>query len=412
MAALLFSAITHAQVTFQRGYFIDNKGNKTHCYIENRDWRNNPTAFTYKLQETDSEKKTENIMGVSEFGIDNESLYRRFTVEIERSQTLMANLQKNKTPNFRVETLFLLAVVTGEANLYSYVDGNVNKFFYDTKTTPIEQLVMIKYTEDDLVGYNYQFRQQLYNNVRCAKMPDADFKKIEYREKPLAQHFERYNSCTQAAGENVNYTNLDKKREVFALRITPGVYQAAAQLRDPDDYYDASTDLNQTVFKFSIDAEFILPFNRNSWSIFLNPGYCKFDPVKSYTSLVNNPGFANDGDTVHYTATADYSGFEIPIGIRRYLYVNPNSRLFVDVAYVVGFGLSDPSIAFTNNDNLTNADVTIPINDKNNFAIGLGYAYKRFSVQVKFNTPRILSDYASWSAKFSSIGLNFGYKIF
>lgn len=91
---LLCCAFSDAQITFEKGYFIDNLGKRNECYIENIDWRNNPTSFTSKLNPTDSEVKIGNIIGVSEFGIDNLSMYRRFDLIIERSQSVIGSLQK------------------------------------------------------------------------------------------------------------------------------------------------------------------------------------------------------------------------------------------------------------------------------------------------------------------------------
>jgi len=207
LIALLFCSFTYAQIIFEKGYFIDNIGKRTECYIENMDWRNNPTMFNYKMTLADNEVKIENILGVSEFGIDNQSMYKRFDVNIERSQILTSNLQKTKSPIWKSETLFLHALVTGEASLYHYVDGNVSKYFYETKKTPIEQLIYIRYLGEggkdgissfsESVEQNNQFRQQLLNNVNCG-MTEKDFKSLDYNRNTLVKHFMDYNTCASS----------------------------------------------------------------------------------------------------------------------------------------------------------------------------------------------------------------------
>jgi hypothetical protein len=230
IAALLSCFFAQAQIVFEKGYFINNNGQKTNCYIENEDWRNNPTSFNYKINETDQEKKLENIMGVSEFGIDNVSMYRRYLVNIEKSQNLSNNFSKSKAPQWNTETLFLFALVTGDASLYSYVDGNITKYFFETKNTPIEQLVYIKYIgsnflDDGLNSYNEaiqennQYRQQLNNNVKCGEMNESAFMKLEYKKNSLLKHFLAYNNCTGNTTEALtNYAANDGDRETFALR--------------------------------------------------------------------------------------------------------------------------------------------------------------------------------------------------
>ena len=60
-----------AQITFEKGYFLDNEGNKTICSIKNIDWKNNPTSITYRLHENSTSIKT--IDEIQEFGIYGKS---------------------------------------------------------------------------------------------------------------------------------------------------------------------------------------------------------------------------------------------------------------------------------------------------------------------------------------------------
>src|SRR5688572_27785180 len=111
LALLLCSTFSHAQIIFEKGYFISNDGSRTNCLIENIDWKNNPTSFNYKLQEGEKIQKN-GLADVQEFGIDNVSQYKRFTVNIERSgnEHDARQLSKSKSPVFKKETLFLQTV--------------------------------------------------------------------------------------------------------------------------------------------------------------------------------------------------------------------------------------------------------------------------------------------------------------
>ena len=77
---LLFLLITilsfncYSQISFEKGYYIDNSNQKTNCLIKNIDWKNNPTQFEYKLSEN-SESKKKTIESIKEFGINNISKY-------------------------------------------------------------------------------------------------------------------------------------------------------------------------------------------------------------------------------------------------------------------------------------------------------------------------------------------------
>lgn len=422
LIAVLCCSVTYAQISFEKGYFVNNVGKRIECYIENMDWRSNPTAFNYKMTLADNESKIENILGVSEFGIDNQSMYKRFDVNIERSQTVTSYLQKSKSPIWKPETLFLHALVTGEASLYNYVDGNVTKYFYETKKTPIEQLIYIRYLGDggkdglnsfsESIEQNNQFRQQLLNNVNCS-MTEKDFKSLEYNRNTLVKHFMAYNTCaaTPTTKSTMNYdAATEGKREFFALRVQTGVYPAKVGISDPQTYYNKSTDLTKMIFKAGLEAEFILPFNKGSWSVIVCPAYQKFSATKNFTGYVSNVGFANSGDAVHYTVKMDYSSIEIPFGVKRYFFINSASRIFVNATYVIDLS-NGGTLEFANTEGLVNAADKLGISSRNNFAIGAGYSYKRFSGELKYNFARQLSERIAWDISYSSFGLVLGFKL-
>lgn len=59
-----------AQISFEKGYFITNAGEKIDCLIKNIDWKNNPVDFEYQLVQNGT-LMNENIKSVQEFGIYN-----------------------------------------------------------------------------------------------------------------------------------------------------------------------------------------------------------------------------------------------------------------------------------------------------------------------------------------------------
>ncbi|WP_461531957.1 hypothetical protein [Sinomicrobium sp.] len=72
----------YSQIGFEEGYFIDNNGEKNHCFIKNIDWRNNPFGFVYK-KDREGEIHQADITAVREFGINGEYKYLRATVKID-----------------------------------------------------------------------------------------------------------------------------------------------------------------------------------------------------------------------------------------------------------------------------------------------------------------------------------------
>lgn len=422
--ALLFALMclchvaVYSQILFEKAYFITNNGKKTDCLIENLAWRSNPTWFNYKLSETDDIKK-ETMANVSEFAVDQTYIYKRFNVNIERSQTTTNLLQVGKNPIWTNQTVYLQLLVSGDANLYSYTDGNMTKYFFETTTHPLEQLVYIKYFRDDsddndrILENNY-FRQQLSNAVKCDNMDAKTFERIGYNKNALVKHFMAYNACHSSSNQNEvkNYdSEMNRKTEGFSLSAQVGFHAGKIAVRDPYNYFNMSTDLQQFVLKLGFQAEYVLPFNKNTWSLIVSPVYQKFEGSKNYVSRISNPGFFNDNEPVHYTLDANYSSVEIPVGLRHYFFLNQHSRVFVNIAYLIDLK-NEGRIKIDNSDNQVNGRVEFEANNSNALALGAGYRYKKLSGELRYQLPRELSSYGSWSSKYSSFGLNLYYQIF
>lgn len=108
-----------SQISFEKGYFITNDGEKIDCLIKNIDWKNNPVDFEYQLVQNGT-LINENIKSVQEFGIYNNSKYIRRTVKIDKSGNNINNFSDDKNPIFIEEQLFLKALIEGKSNLYQY----------------------------------------------------------------------------------------------------------------------------------------------------------------------------------------------------------------------------------------------------------------------------------------------------
>lgn len=412
LAVLLIGSLSAgAQITFEKGYFVTNDGSRTLCLIKNEEWRNNPTSFFYKIDES-AEVKTQNIQGVKEFGIDNDSQYKRFTVKLERSVNEAKSFSQNRNPEWRIETVFLQTLVSGQANLYLYTDSAVTKYFYDTPTVPAEQLIFLKYlNSNDYVVENKMFTQQLHNNVRCANTADKDFEKLAYNRKSLVKHFMAYNSCFGSVAEkNIDYTAKDKDREQFVMRITPAVFQTKLEVDDPGTFYNMDTSFDATIFKFGLDLEYIFPFGKNRWSIFINPSYQSFN---GDNTVVRQENHSNGGYPIIYNEEVKFSTIEFPIGFRRYFFLAPDSKIFANIGFLIEATIGKkPSVEYTNTQNLVNATHSLPLDSGNSLFLGMGYNYKRFSGEFRFYTPRNITSVEGWEARYSNLGLILGYKIF
>ena len=154
---------------------------------------------------------------------------------------------------------------------------------------------------------------------------------------------------------------------------------------------------NQISVRLGIEAEIVLPFNKNKWSIVLEPTYMY------YNSKVNYVVNGNSRE-----ASVDYKAIEFPLGIRHYFFLNNDSKIFINGFLVPEFNFSS-TIKFSDNSDVLDIDVSSA------FALGIGYKFKnKYSIEYRYTTNKnLLSRYdGKPEAKFMNSSLIFGYTFF
>jgi hypothetical protein len=390
---IFLSIHSYSQITFEKGYFIDNNDKKIECLIKNLDWRNNPTEFEYKLDEQDQALKTD-ITRVKEFEIYNVSKYQRLLVNIDRSRTLLSELDYNKSPVFAEEKLFLKILIEGKATLYEYENDELSRFFFKTDNTPITQLVFKTYKISEAeVRDNNQYRQQLYTILKCENITQQSVKYINYKKEDLIKLFVKFNQCS-----NSEFTNFEakEKKDLFNLTIRPGIESSSFSVENGllPAY---NTDFGSKVgFRLGVEAEFILPFNKNKWAIIIEPTY--------------QSAFKEEKVQTNMTSKVNYSAIELPIGIRHYFFLNSTSKLFINGQYIIDMTLKNEASFKSTNSPVNNLE----LKSSGNLAFGLGYNYqKKYSVEFRMGLSKdLLRNYTLWLSDYKTISLIFGYSIF
>ena len=381
---VLVSLNTYAQITFEKGYYIDNAGQTINCYIKNLEWENNPSEFEFKLFE-DSEKATASIGTVREFGIENVSKYIRAKVEIDRTLNNHSNLSLNKEPINHEEELFLKVLLEGRANLYFYGDGSLSRYFYK-KDGSIEQLVYKQYLNtDNKIVKNNAYKKQLWNELTCSSISIEMVDRLYYRKKELLGFFVKYNECL-----NHEFTNFDdmQKRDLFNLSLRPGINFSQFSVPGFSTIEKVEFD-SEITFRFGLEAEFVLPFKKNKWAILLEPTYQYYK-----TQTVTDRG----------TMKIDYSSIELPFGVRHYFFLNDQSKIFINAALIYDINL---------NSNLELNYIDLEIKSSYNWAIGAGYNLNNtYSIECRFQTPRDLTNLSNIVSEYKTFAVILGYNFF
>ncbi|MFB0905166.1 MAG: tRNA modification GTPase [Nonlabens sp.] len=381
----IFSSIKcNSQISFVKGYYIDNANQKTEGLIRNVDWKNNPLEFEYKKTK-ESEKESMNIESVKEFGINNVSKYIRASVQIDRSSNKFNLLSYDKSPLFKKEQLYLKVLIQGYASLFLYEDNSLRRYFYQTVNNDVDQLIFKKYkTPENKIGTNNKFRNQLYDNLKCVDISMEELKFMNYNKKELLNLFEKYNNC-----HNSEFVNFDEKvtSSLFHLNIRPGLNSSSLSMRNNITNSRNTGYDREWSFRVGLEFEFILGFNKNKWAIIIEPTYQYF---KAELEIANRSN-----------TNADYQSIELPLGLRHYLFLNDTSKVFVNASFLYDFALKSK---------VRNLAVGSGING----ALGIGYKYKNTcSLEFRYHTSRdILPDYALWTSDYKTISVIFGYSIF
>lgn len=398
ITAITAAGLLHAQIKFEKGYFIDNSGKRTDAFIKNLDWKNNPTEFEFKTDESSSEIKKETIKNIQEFGIDNEQRYTRKTVMIDGSSKQLNNLSNERKPEFTEETVFLKYVVEGKADLLYYENGDLEKFFISTNDSDVKQLIYKPYyINASSVAYNEDYKKQILDNLNCG-VDLTDVNNLKYKSSDLVKVFLKYNQCSNSTA--INYNQNYEKRDLFNLTVRPGINLSSFEISNSSFVTSESNKFdNKVTFRIGLEAELILPFNKNKWAIFAEPTYQYYKAEKDF---VVYQGQASENIR---TRSIDYKSIEIPIGIRYYLFLSDKSKLFINAAYNVDFEM---------NSNIYYDFQSLKTSSASNFSFGAGYKYNdKFVVEFRTSTKRdLLQNNTIINTGYRTSSLILGYTLF
>ena len=396
----IISFSCYSQIVFEKGYFINNSNQKVDCLIKNIDWRDNPSEFEYKLFEG-SESKKINIQEVKEFEIYNVSKYIRALVKLDRSSDNMPNIDTARNPLFHEELLFLKVLIDGKGSLFLYKEKDLTRFFYKRTDSEIEQLVYKRFVVNDRVFENNYFRQQLFLDLKCEDIGLKDVEFIRYKKREIERLFVKYNVCNRSS--YLNFETMQKK-DLFNLTLRPGFNFSSLSVQNSDM---SSWEVNfgsQLNFRFGIETEFVLPFNKSKWATIIEPTFQYFNSEKRKATNSVSGGII--------ISEVNYKSIEVPVGIRHYFFLNSKSKIFVDVSFLFDFS-SNSKINYTRKDG-SPLGGPLTIDKGSNLAFGMGYSYKsRYNLELRYQTSReILDHYLYFSSDYKTVSVIFGYTLF
>ena len=143
-----------------------------------------------------------------------------------------------------------------------------------------------------------------------------------------------------------------------------------------------------TVLRFGFESEYVLPFNQEKWSLFIDPNFQS-----------NN---ASEKTKNNQLVETKYNSIEIPFGFRHYMFLANKSKIFI------GLGMN---LSITSKSYIKYSGQILDVSNSTNYFTGIGFCKKRYSAELRYNLNRnLLATFLSWETKYSSLGLLVGYK--
>jgi hypothetical protein len=381
LVALLCAAAAHAQVDFEKGYLVNNKGERIACWIKNKGWIYTPQSFDYRLEPTGPILEGL-VTNVREFGIDSSARYLSRKVDIDRSSDELSSLSTSKEPIFKNEHLFLEVLAEGSVSLLHYSISGTERFFYETGDST-KQLIYKRFVPKELVLVNRGFSRQLIKDVSCGTDATSRIPKVEYTRNSLLGWFKDYYQCK---GEAYRLYVKPKKKIAFHVHLRPGAEFASMTVKSSSFSQDYPVP-SKVSGRAGLLLEAIFPFNKNKWALTVEPTYQYFKSSNDRTAV-------------------DYQSFEVPVGVRYYLFLPNQDRAFLHLNYV----LDQP---FNSSIDLTSIGVSVDTRFARNFALGAGYQHGRWSGELRLNTNRdITENVGAWYTDYRKVSLLLGYRLF
>jgi len=160
---------------------------------------------------------------------------------------------------------------------------------------------------------------------------------------------------------------------------------------------------NQINYRLGIEAEFILPFNKDKWSLIVEPTHQYYRAEKR--TKRSDVGGGILVSEVHYQA------IELPLGARHYFFLNNNSKIFINGSYLFNLPYHSKLELRRNDGSIIGSTSIRP---KTNLAFGLGYQYNnRISLELRYiASPDILRKRLHWSSQYKTLSIMIGYSLF
>lgn len=395
---ILMITPSFAQINFEKGYIVNLEGERIECLIRNDDVKNNPKEIVYKMDES-GDVLLASPLTIKKFEILGGLKYISAKVKIDTSGVLLESLSQTRYPLWKEETVFLKEILRGTASLYSFTTPGYTRFFFNVKNGAITQLVYKEYQPDESHTFltNNDYMQQLWNDVKCSDTRMDQVKSLRYYQSDLKSYFIKFNKCSGDVGVNSDTLNTTRERDFLNLKLAVGMNFAKARISNSVFSAENAELKSNASFRLGIEAEVVLPFNNNKWSLLFEPTFQSFDA---------------EGESSLYNYKVSCKFIELPLGLRYYSFIGEKSKLFFNAHFnPTMLVYSGDKVQRTVKSYLGSRDDFDMQVEFGSYALGVGFEIYRFTSEIRYYAEfDLASQYVSRLVTYERLSLIIGYK--
>jgi len=405
-----------AQSNYVEGFIITPSLDTISGLINFQDQVRTPQYIKFK-NELNAKPKKYSPSQLSAFVIQNQK-YTSRVVSIDKTPQDIKDLKYNEDyfsdPIFETDTMFLKAMVQGEANLYYIKDEAYKDHFYIENDSILDELIFRKYLKKvngkELIQRNERYKGQLSYYFRdCEKLKNR-IKVLDYEKKSMIKIFDSYNNCNSKEKKNSIISDTTESKLKLKFSILGGASLSTLVFHSSQYYLQ---DLDNADFGYSvkptagISLNIIFPKRLNKWSLYNELRYHAYK-LESETEKQIGVNL----NKYEYQFNYAYLKFAI---MMRYKLNLKNFQPFFGGGFVNSFAIktddSRKSVEYSySTTNTTEKEVfSEPRKHEQGWILGVGVQYKKLSFEFRFERANGMSDYTAINSVTYSYVLLLGY---
>lgn len=379
-----------------KGYLITSSGDTIVANFSSFKQKNTPQVFEY-VPEASQEILSAHAGKVNEVGFDTGKKYLSRVIDVDKFFSKdIGKTGANRTVVTKSEKLFIELIADGNLKIAKYVNGDLERFYYQNESGKFVMLEFNLYTYKGKLMTNDTYRFQLKELLKDASLPPHQFSELTYTESSILKLIKAYYEQEQFP---IKYINLKEKskvepRRMISIRVRPGLRLNSLEVDKSETPMEDDIDFgSQLGLRLGTEFE-ITPYGSEHWSILFEPTFQYFDASRT---IQNTAMFAK-----HYT-------LELVLGARYYIWERDKSKIFANFSI-----LYDAPISSKTNLDVTRRTPKTSLESTLGFNAGLGFMINsKYSLEFNYSLPRdIVNEFFRPTSTYTGFSLIFGYTIF